>query len=276
MAEPSVYDRFRALHERDSAFIIPNPWDAGSARILASMGFEALATTSAGFAFSLGVPDGAVSREQTLAHCRDVVAATDLPVSADLEKGFGDSPESAAETVRLAAETGLAGCSIEDYTNRPEDPLYDFQLAVERIEAAVDAARSLPHDFILTARCENFLRGNPDFDDTIKRLQAFERVGADVLYAPRLPDLEAVRTVCRSVDRPVNALMVGTEGAPGVQEFAEAGVRRISAGSALYLAAMGEFIRAAAEMGDKGTFTFTSRVVAPPELTKIFETFSNR
>jgi 2-methylisocitrate lyase-like PEP mutase family enzyme len=217
MSKASKYERFRELHEQDGIFIIPNPWDVGTARILASMGFEALAKSSAGFAFSLGVIDGAVSRERTLTHCRDMAAAT----------------------VLVAAETGLAGCSIEDYTNRPDQPIYDFQLAVERIKAAAAAARSLPHDFILNARCENFIRGNPDLFATIERLQAFEEAGADVLYAPALPDLETIRTVCTSVGRPVNVLM----GIPGstynVEELAEAGVRRISVGSCPARVALG-------------------------------------
>lgn len=177
--------RFRALHERPGAFIIPNPWDVGTARILASLGFEALATTSAGLAHSLGVRDGMVSREEALTHCRVIVEASDLPVSADLEKGFGDTPEDVADTIRDAAATGLAGCSIEDHTNRRDAPIFEFNLAVERIQAASAAKRELPHDFVLTARCENFLWGRPDLDDTIKRLQAFESAGADVLYAPR-------------------------------------------------------------------------------------------
>ena len=183
---------FRALHEQASAFIIPNPWDVGTASILAALGFRALATTSAGMAFSLGVPDGYVSREAVLAHCRTIVSATDLPVSADLEKGFGDSPESVAETIRDAAETGLAGCSIEDYTGDDANPIFAFDLAVERISAAVEASRALPHDFVLTARGENLIRGRNDLDDTIKRLQAFEAAGADVLYAPGLRDLESI------------------------------------------------------------------------------------
>ena len=269
MSEVGKYERFRDLHERDGTFIIPNPWDVGTARILASMGFEALATSSAGFAFSLGVIDGAVARERTLIHCRDMAAATELPVSADLEMGFGDTPESAAETVLAAAETGLAGCSIEDYTNRPDQPIYDFQLAVDRIAAAAAAARSIPHDFILTARCENFIRGNPDLFATIERLQAFEEAGADVLYAPALPDLETIRTVCTSVGRPVNVLM----GIPGstynVEELAEAGVRRISVGSCPARVALGAFMKASREMSEQGTFNLMTEGVATPEVAGI-------
>ncbi|MCE2491178.1 MAG: isocitrate lyase/phosphoenolpyruvate mutase family protein [Alphaproteobacteria bacterium] len=273
MSDTSVYKCFRALHERDGIFVIPNPWDAGTARILASMGFEALATTSAGLAFSLGVNDGAVPREQTLANCRDIVEATDLPVSADLEKGFGDSPESAAETVRAAAMAGLAGCSIEDFTNRNDRPLYEFALAVDRIEAAVEAARSLPHDFILTARCENFLRGNPDLSDTIARLQAFEQAGADALYAPALPDLETIRTVCTSVGRPVNALM-GTPGATySISELAEAGVRRVSIGSAASRVALGALMKAAREIREAGTFDLMTEGATFAELSEIFTAF---
>jgi len=275
MSKASKYERFRELHEQDGIFIIPNPWDVGTARILASMGFEALATSSAGFAFSLGVIDGAVSRERTLTHCRDMAAATELPVSADLEMGFGDTPESAAETVLAAAETGLAGCSIEDYTNRPDQPIYDFQLAVERIKAAVAAARSLPHDFILTARCESFIRGNPDLFATIERLQAFEEAGADVLYAPALPDLETIRTVCTSVGRPVNVLM----GIPGstynVEELAEAGVRRISVGSCPARVALGAFMKASQEMSEQGTFNLMTEGVAMPEIAEILWKFGS-
>ena len=273
MSEASKYERFRDLHQQDGIFVIPNPWDVGTARILASMGFEALATSSAGFAFSLGVTDGAVSREQTLTHCWEMAAATELPVSADLEMGFGDTPESAAETVLAAAETGLAGCSIEDYTNRSDQPIYEFQHAVDRIEAAAAAAKSLPHDFILTTRCENFLRGNPDLFATIERLQAFEAAGADVLYAPVLPDRETIRTVCTSVGRPVNALM-GIPGASySVEELAEAGVRRISVGSSPSRVALGAFMKAAREMSEQGTFNLMSEGAGFAELAGIFSKY---
>ena len=273
MSEASKYERFRDLHQQDGIFVIPNPWDVGTARILASMGFEALATSSAGFAFSLGVTGGAVSREQTLTHCWEMAAATELPVSADLEMGFGDTPESAAETVLAAAETGLAGCSIEDYTNRSDQPIYEFQHAVDRIEAAAAAAKSLPHDFILTARCETFLRGNPDLFATIERLQAFEAAGADVLYAPALPDRETIRTVCTSVGRPVNALM-GIPGASySVEELAEAGVRRISVGSSPSRVALGAFMKAAREMSEQGTFNLMSEGAGFAELAGIFSKY---
>ncbi|MCZ6577295.1 MAG: isocitrate lyase/phosphoenolpyruvate mutase family protein [Gammaproteobacteria bacterium] len=268
--------RFRALHERPGSFIIPNPWDVGTARILASLGFEALATTSAGLAFSRGVREGVVSREEALAHCRAIVAASDLPVSADLEKGFGDTPEDVADTIRDAAATGLAGCSIEDHTNRRDAPIFEFNLAVERIQAASAAKRELPHDFVLTARCENFLWGRPDLDDTIKRLQAFENVGADVLYAPGLHDLDTIRTVCASVTKPVNVVM-GMPGTTfGVSELADVGVKRVSVGSALSRAAFGTFVRAAKEMKEYGTFTFASDAIGFSELEDYFVIFEDR
>ena len=268
--EMSTGAAFRALHEEAGAFVIPNPWDAGTARILTAMGFRALATTSAGMAFSLGVAEGSVSREETLRHCAALVAATPLPVSADLEQGFGDSPESAAETVRAAAAIGLAGCSLEDHTGRRDDPIYDFTLAVERIEAAADACRSLAQDFVLTARCENFLWGRPDLDDTVRRLQAFERAGAHVLYAPGLRDLDTIRTVCAAVTRPVNVMM-GLPGATfGVAELAAAGVKRVSVGSALARLAFGAFVNAAREMRSDGTFRFSESAIGFAELEGFF------
>ncbi len=261
---------FRDLHARPDAFAIPTPWDVGSARILAALGFEALATTSAGLAFSLGLPEGAVPREATLRHCRDIVGATPLPVSADLEKGFGDEPEAVAETIRAAAALGLAGCSIEDYTGRGEDPIFPFAHAVERVAAAAEAARSLPHDFVLTARCENLQCGRPGLDDVLKRLQAYEQAGADVLYAPGLPDLDAIRAVCRAVSRPVNVVM----GLPGavftVEELVAAGVKRISVGSALARLAYGSFVRAAREIAEKGSFTFAAHAMGFAELEGSF------
>lgn len=259
---------FRALHTAPGAFVIPNPWDIGTARILAAMGFPALATTSAGMAFSLGVPEGRTAREDVLAHCRMIVSATLLPVSADLEKGFGDSPESVAETIRAAAAIGLAGCSIEDHTNRRDDPIFDFALAVERIAAAAEACRALPRDFVLTARCENFLWGRADLDDTIKRLLAFEQAGADVLYAPGLRDLGAIRTVCGAVSKPVNVVM-GLSGATfGVAELAEAGVKRVSVGAALARLAYGAFIDAAREMRSQGTFGFSAKAMGFAEIER--------
>ncbi|ACP21500.1 hypothetical protein NGR_b00260 (plasmid) [Sinorhizobium fredii NGR234] len=259
---------FRKLHDDPGTFIIPNPWDTGTARILAA--FPALATTSAGMAFSLGLPEGRASREQTLAHCRSIVDATPLPVSADLEKGFGDDPESAAETVVAAAGIGLAGCSLEDHTGDRARPIFDFGLAVERIEAAAQACRSLPHDFLLTARCENFLWGHTDLDDTIRRLQAFERAGADVLYAPGLPDLDSIRAICEAVTKPVNVVM-GMPGLTfGLAELAEAGAKRISVGSALARLAFGAVVDAAREMRSQGTFRFSEKAMGFAELEGFF------
>ena len=257
---------FRALHDGPGAFIIPNPWDVGTARILASMGFKALATTSAGMAFALGIREGQATPDQVLDHCRTLVAATPLPVSADLEKGFGDSPQSVAETIRAAAATGLAGGSIEDHTGDPDRPVYEFDHAVDRIAAAVEAARAVPGDFVLTARCENLLWGRDDLDDTIRRLQAFEAAGADVLYAPGLYDLETIRTVCSAVTKPVNVVM----GMPGATfdaaALAAAGVRRISVGSALSRLAYGVFIDAAREMADDGSFRFAHKAMGFAEI----------
>ena len=270
MDQHQVVTRFRALHEQDSAFIIPNPWDIGTARILASIGFEALATTSAGMAFALGLKDGAVTKSQVLQHCRDIVGATDLPVSADLEMGFGPTPDDVAEAIREAAATGLAGCSIEDYTEQDDDPIFEFSLAVARIEAAVDAKQTLSHDFVLTARSENFLRGRFDLDDTIMRLQAFEEAGADVLYAPGLRDLETIRAVCESVRKPVNVVMGMPGPTFGIDELEDAGVKRISVGSALSRAALGSFVRAAKEMQEHGTFSFASEAIGFADVEKYF------
>lgn len=269
----NIGTKFRRLHEEPGAFIIPNPWDIGTARILAAMGFRALATTSAGMAFSRGVADGQVSAAETLAHCQAIVGATSLPVSADLEKGLGDSPESAAETIRRAAGIGLAGCSLEDYTGMPDAPIYDFTLAVERIAAAAQASDSLAHDFVLTARCENFLWDRPDLDETIRRLQAFEAAGADVLYAPGLRDIDAIRTVCQALTKPVNVLM-GIKGVTfGVAELVEAGVKRISIGSSLARLAYGAFVGAAKEMMGDGTFNYTDRAIGFAELEGFFPGF---
>ena len=252
-------ERFRALHRGASAFVMPNPWDIGSARILATHGFLALATSSGASAAALGRRDGDIGRDHALAHARTIVAATDLPVSADLEQGFGDSPEIVAETIRLAADTGVVGGSIEDFTGNKARPLYSLGEASERITAAVEAARGLGFVFTLTARAENYLRGNPDLDDTIRRLQAFENAGADVLFAPGLPDLDSVRAVCRAVTKPVN-FMIGIKGSSfGVAALEAAGVRRISLGGALYRAAMAGFMGAAKEITDQGTFGFVER-----------------
>lgn len=259
-------ETFRALHAR-GIFVMPNPWDAGSARILAAMGFQALATTSAGFAFSIGRRDGATTRDEALAHARTIAGASDLPVSADLENCYGDAPEVVAETVRLAAAAGLVGCSVEDATGDKARPIYDFDLAVERVRAAVGAARSLDIPFTLTARAENFLHGRQDLGDTIRRLQAFEAAGADVLYAPGLPSVDALKQVLGSIRKPFNALM-GSKALPlTADQLAAMGVRRISVGGALYRAAMGEFLRAAREIKDKGSFTYTDRAATHAELT---------
>ncbi len=252
-------ETFRDLHRGD-CFVIPNPFDAGSARLLAGMGFAALATSSGAAAGVLGRKDGELTRDEALAHARAIVAATDLPVAADLENGFGDAPAVAAQTIRLAAEAGLVGGSIEDAGGVQDRRLYGFDHAVERIAAAAEAARSLPFPFTLTARCENFLRGNPDLDDTIRRLQAYEKAGADVLFAPLLPDLEAVRTVCASLRKPVN-FMVARKGLSfSVPELRAAGVRRISLATSLYRAAMEGLRQAAQEVRQQGSFGFLDRL----------------
>ena len=251
---------FVALHKAPGAFVMPNPWDAGSARILASLGFAALATTSAGLAFVLGRRDaeGLLTRDETLANAAAIVEATDLPVSADLEDGFGRAPEDVAETVRRAAAVGLVGCTIEDTTADPRQPIHDFTLSVERIAAGVAAARALPFPFMLTARAENFLFDRPDLDDTIRRLRAFDEAGADVLYAPGLPDLAAIRAVCAVVSKPVNVVAGLAGQRHTVAELAAAGVKRISLGSTLARAALGALARAGREMRDRGTFDFVA------------------
>ncbi len=260
--------RFRRLHDDPGFFVIANAWDAGSAKILAGLGFAALATSSGAQAGVLGRRDGMVSREEALAHCRTVVEAVDLPVSADLEKGFDDLPEGCAETIRLAAATGLVGGSIEDFSGDPQRPLYDPAHATERVAAAVEAAGSLPFPFTLTARAENFLRGNPDLDDTIKRLQAFEKAGADVLMAPGLPDLAAVRSVCAALSKPFN-FMAGVRGRSfTVPELVASGVKRISLATSLYRAAMSGLAAAATEVREKGTFGYVETTMATPELNR--------
>ncbi|TPI42614.1 oxaloacetate decarboxylase [Mesorhizobium sp. B3-1-9] len=256
---------FRDLHA--STFVIPNPWDIGTTKLLASFGFKALATTSAGFAFSRGLPDGAVTFDAMIHHCREVTAATDLPVSADLERGKGDSPEQAAETIFAAEAAGLAGCSIEDHTGDAANPIYDFALATERVAAAVEAARALKHDFVFTARAENFLWGKSDLDDTIKRLQAFEKAGADVLYAPGISDVGMVRTICSSVSRPVNVMA-----RPGftIADLAMGGVKRISLGPWLTNFAYGMLETAAREIQQDGTFGFTRAAMPFGKLQALF------
>ena len=258
--------RFAALHDGPGAFVIANPWDAGSARILAGMGFVALATSSGASAAVYGKRDGRISRAEALAHVRAIVEATDLPVSADLEKGFGDTPADAAETIRQGAAAGLVGGSIEDASGDAAKPLYDLGHAVERVAAAAEAARGLPFRFMLTARTENFLRGNPDLNDTIRRLQAFEKAGADVLMAPGLPDIAAVRAVCAAVSKPVN-FMAGIRGkSPSVAELDAAGVRRISLATSLYRAAITGLIDAAREVREHGSFGYLDRTIVTPDL----------
>ena len=259
---------FRALHEASVVFVMPNPWDAGSARILAALGFPALATSSAACANTLGRRDGRVTRDEALAYARAIVEATDLPVAADLEKGFGDDPATVAGTIRLAASAGLVGGSIEDATGDPQRPLYDLNHAVERVAAAAAAARALPFPFTLTARTENFVRGHPDLDDTIARLQAFEKAGADVLFAPGLPDLEAVRAVCAAATKPVN-FMAGVKGKSfTVAALAQAGVKRISVGPTFYRAAMGGLISAAREVRNSGTFGYGDTLMTTAEFNQ--------
>ncbi|PYS79311.1 MAG: 2-methylisocitrate lyase [Acidobacteria bacterium] len=259
---------FKALHEREGAFVIPNPWDVGSARLLAGLGFEALATTSAGFANSLGRLDGQVTRDEVLEHCRGLSAATDLPVSADLENCFADDPAEAAATITLAAQAGLVGGSIEDYSGDPSKPIYDFGLAVERVHAAAEAARLLDFPFTLTARAENLLHGRHDLDDTIRRLQAFEAAGADVLYAPGLTTLDEVRSVTGALSKPLNVLAPLLKGVT-VSQLADAGAKRISTGGALARAAITALLRAGAEMREGGSFGWTSDLASSADVKKL-------
>ena len=267
---------FRALHERPGAFIIPNPWDAGTARLLASLGFEALATTSLGLANSLGRVDGtgSVSRAEVIPNCRVIAAATDLPVNADLENGYAHEPRAAAEIIRLAAEAGVSGGSIEDATGEAAAPIYDFQHAVERVHAAVEVARSLPVPFLLTARAENLLHGRLDLDDTIRRLQAFERAGADVLYAPGVRDLATIRTVASAVGKPLNVVMSAADPALTLAQLAEAGVKRVSVGGALSRLALAGFLAGAREMAERGGFTWVRDTVPTRELKAVFDRFT--
>lgn len=263
---------FAALHAEPGIFVIPNAWDAGSARLLQHLGFQALATTSAGFAFTIGKPDGegVVSREEHLGNASAIAQASILPVSADLEGGFGDAPEDCAKTIRLAAEAGVVGGSIEDATGRPGDPIYEFEAAVERVAAAAEAARALLFRFTLTARSENFLHDRPNLADTIMRLQAFQDAGADVLYAPGLTRPEDIETVVKEVDRPVNVLM-GMKGVRlTVEDLNQLGVKRVSVGGAFTRAALGAFLAAAREVQSKGTFSFTEHATPHGELNAIF------
>jgi 2-methylisocitrate lyase-like PEP mutase family enzyme len=263
---------FRALHARPGAFMIPNPWDAGTAKLLASLGFEALATTSLGLSNSLGRPDGSgvVSRDEVLANCRVIAEATDLPVNADLENGYADEPRAAAEMIRLAAEAGVVGGSIEDATGNPSQPIYDFNLAVERVHAAVEVARSLPVPFVFTARAENLIHGKIDLDDTIRRLQAFERAGADVLYAPGVRDLATIRTVVAAVGKPVNVVMSAADPDITAAELADAGVKRISVGGALSRLALAAFLDGARAMKERGSFTWMRDTVPTRDLKAVF------
>ena len=262
---------FRELHQREAAFLIPNPWDVGTARLLAHLGFESLATTSAGYAFSVGRRDNAIGRDEMMRHVASIASATDLPVSGDLENGFGDDPACVGETIRLAAEAGLVGGSIEDSTTGPKAPIYERELAVERVRAASEAAQSLAFPFTLTARSENFLVGRHDLDDTIARLQAYQEAGADVLYAPGIRSEEELSAVVASVDRPVNTVM-GLQGASlSLAALSKIGVRRVSVGSALSRAALGAFLRAAREMRERGTFEFADEAVSFRDISAMFE-----
>ena len=264
---------FRALHQRDGAFIIPNPWDAGTAKLMTALGFEALATTSLGLANTLGRVDGtgAVTRQEVLDNCAQIAAATHLPVSADLENCYAHEPRAAAELIRLAAEAGVVGGSIEDATGDPAKPIYDFELAVERVHAAVETARSLPFPFTLTARAENLLHGRRDLDDTIRRLQAFEKAGADVLYAPGLRDLATMRTVVSSVSKPVNVVMSTADPALSAADLAKVGVKRISIGGSLSRMALAYVLKAGREMKEEGRFTWMTQAVSAKELNRLFE-----
>lgn len=261
---------FRVLHESERAFIIPNPWDVGTARLPAHVGFEAQATTSAGYAFSVGQRDNTIGRDEMMAHVSAIASATDLPVSADLENGYGDASEIVVETIRLAAATGLVGGSIEDATGRPDHPIYEKEHAVERIHAAAEVVLTLPFAFTLTGRPENYLHARPDLRDTIERLQAYQEAGANVLYAPGLTTKDEIATLVRSVDRPVNVIM----GRQGVQlspaELSAIGVTRVSVGSALSRAALGALLRAALEMQEHGTFAFAGEAVSYRDISTMF------
>lgn len=270
-------EAFRALHERDGAFFIPNPWDAGTARILTALGFEALTTTSAGLAWSLGRRDGSrlITRDETLANAREIVEATDLPVAADLENGYGDAPETVAETIRMAGEAGLVGGSIEDATGDPSGPIYCIEHAVARVEAAVEAARALPHPFVLVGRAENYLHGNPDLADTIRRLQAFEVAGADALFAPGVTSRDDIRAICSSVSKPVNVVLgylPAADRPASIAELAELGVRRVSLGSVLSRAALGAFVNAARELKEQGTFGFVRDAISFADVSAFMAT----
>ena len=260
--------RFRELHQRPGAFIIPNPWDAGTAKLLAAMGFEALATTSLGLANTLG--STTVSLDAILENCKIIAAATDLPVNADLENCGADDPKAAARAITRAAEAGCVGGSIEDFTGNPHEPIYDFSLAVERVQAAVEAARALPFPFTLTARAENFLYGRKDLDDTVKRLQAFEAAGADVLYSPGLYDIDTIHTAVSSIGKPFNLVMGFADPTLTLDQLSKAGVKRISVGGAMARYALAAFLRSAREMKDHGAFTFVREMAPMKEVREAF------
>jgi 2-methylisocitrate lyase-like PEP mutase family enzyme len=276
MKQPAQAEKaavMKALHQRPGIFAIPNPWDAGSAKILTHLGFEALTTTSAGLAFSLGKPDGTgdVTREETLDNARIIAAATSLPVAGDLENGYGDDPDACAETIRMAAGVGLVGGSIEDASSDPANPIYPFDLAVRRVQAAVKAARSLPFPFTFTARAENLIHGRPDLDDTIRRLVAFAEAGADVLFAPGLTTVEEITAVVRAVaPKPVNVVMGLSKGDFTLEQLAALGVKRVSLGSTLSRAAYGPFWEAAREIRDHGSFGFAKGITPYAEFQKLF------
>jgi 2-methylisocitrate lyase-like PEP mutase family enzyme len=270
-SQDAKFAAFRALHQREGSFVIPNPWNAGTARMLAAVGFEALATTSAGYAFQIGKRDAdpSITRAGILANAREIAAAVDVPVSADLQNGFGDAPKDCAATIHKAAAEGLVGGSIEDATGNSADPIYDFNHAVERIAAAAEAAKALP--FLLTARAENYLHGRPDLDDTIKRLQAFSKAGASVLYAPGLSRIEDIRALCAAVDKPVNVVM-GLKGKPfTMDELRDAGVKRVSVGGSFARAALGALVRAALEVKDQGTFNYAAQALTSAEAEAFME-----
>jgi 2-methylisocitrate lyase-like PEP mutase family enzyme len=267
---------FRALHERPGIFIMPNPWDAGTAKLFASLGFEALATTSLGFSSSRGRVDGtlSVNCDELIANCREIASATDLPVNADLENGYADEPEEAAAIIRLAADAGIVGGSIEDATGNPSRPIYDFDLAVERVAAAARVAHSLPFPFTFTARAENYLHGRPDLDDTIRRLRAFAAAGADVLYAPGLRDLQTIRQVVAAVEKPINVVMSSADPEITVQQLADTGVKRISVGGALSRLAYAAVREAAIAMRDAGSFGWVRDTLPGKDLRAIFQRYS--
>lgn len=275
-SQQKKYESFKKLHEGDAAFVIPNPWNAGSARILTSLGYKALATTSAGYAFDHGIRDasGGLSRDEILANAKTIMAASELPVSADLEDGFGREPDACADTISAAIASGLVGGSIEDATGDESAPIFDFSLSVERVAAACDAARNQP--FMVTARAENHCYGCDDLGDTIRRLQAFSEAGADVLYAPGLPDLDAIRTVCAEVDKPVNVVM-GLQGALfTVDELSAAGVKRISVGGSFARAAYGAMIRAATEVLHDGHFHYANSAISDGDIRKLMAEVNHR